>query len=336
MRILTKHRLRMASGGLLAAVAAAATLTGCGGDDAETAAERGGTPTIRVPYTPGFGTLPVHVADVKGFFRKNGISVKLSEGIQLPTYLQALGRQYDIVLATPAGLIAAADKGLDAVAVSHVQTVDDEHENQVLVSKEPVGSVAELEGKRVGVPTLTGTSALAVLYLAKQEGVDPKRIRLEQADFASMADQLKAGRLDALVSAIPFYSALAEQGYVVGEDMVVQAVKLASGGKATTAIGGLFASSKAFVEQQPEAVKAWRASLREANEWIAANDAEARELLVSWLNVPESVARTAPLPGFEVDITAEDLAPFVEISRSVGGVEGDVSARDLVWSGASG
>ncbi len=341
MSTMALQRVRRTASAVLAAAIVGTGLAACGSSDDDTTTAASGsnaaeTTKLRVPFTAGFGTLPVHVAAQKGFFEKHGLDIELTEGLQLPAYLAAMGRQYDIVMATPAGLIDAASKGLKAQAVSHVQVVDDEHKNQVLVSKEPVESIASLKGKRIGVPTLTGTSALAVLYLMKEAGVDPKDVKLIQSDYPNMPDQLKAGRLDAVTSAIPFYSALEDEGYALGDDVTIKAVEQASNGATSQAIGALFVSSPTFVEQNQQAVEGFRAALADAIEWIGDNDAEAREMVESWLKVPAEVAKTAPLPGFGVDITAEELEPFVTISRSVGGLETELSATDLVWPGAAG
>jgi len=321
----------------VAAITMTAGVVGCGSDDSssESASTGGGTPTVRVPFTAGFGTLPVHVADTQGFFKKNGLNVKLTEGLQLPTYIAALGRQYDIAMATPSGFLDAASKGLKVQAVSHVQIVDDAHKNQVIVTKDPISSLTELKGKRIGVPTLTGASAQSLLYMAKAVGLSANDLKLVQTDYPNMADQLKAGRLDATMSAIPFYSGLQADGYTVGPDLMVQAVTAASKGQTKAGIGALFAASPEYAAKNPDVIKKWRASLEEADQWIAANEAKARELVKTWLKVPDAVAKNAPLPGFAVDITAKDIEPYKTIAESVGGLKPGLDVSKLVWTEAA-
>lgn len=323
--------------GAVAAITMTVGAVGCGSDDSDTTSQgsSGGTPTGSVPFTAGFGTLPVHVADTQGFFKKNGLNVKLTEGLQLPTYVAALGRQYDIAMATPSGFLDAASKGLKVQAVSHVQVVDNAHKNQVIVTKGPVSSLAALKGKRVGVPTLTGASAQSLLYMAKQDGLEAKDLKLVQTDYPNMADQLKAGRLDATMSAIPFYSGLEADGYTVGADLMVDAVTAASKGETTAGIGALFAATPEYAAENPDVIEKWRASLDEANKWIAANEGKARELVKTWLKVPDAVAKTAPLPAFAVDITAKDIQPYVTIAESVGGLKPGLDVSKLVWTGAA-
>ena len=60
------------------------------------------------------------------------------------------------------------------------------------------------------------------------------QVTFVQTPFATMLDQLKAGRLDAAVAGAPFSTAMAAQGYRLHDDVVVAAVREASGGPATT------------------------------------------------------------------------------------------------------
>jgi ABC-type nitrate/sulfonate/bicarbonate transport system substrate-binding protein len=319
--------------GLLLAVVVTGLIAGCGSDGDTSTKAASSTPTVRVPYTAGFGTLPVHVADVKGFFKKQGLDVKLTEGLQLPAYIAALDRQYDMTMATPAGFLDAVNKGVDLVAVSHVQTSDPEHQNQVVVTKQPLGSLADLKGKRIGVPTLTGTSTQCLLYMLQQAGVSAKDVKLSAVEYPNMADQLKAGKLDAVVSAIPFYSALKAAGYSIGPEVVVDAVKAVTNGSNDQGIGALFASTRKYADAHPDVIRKWRAALEQADQWIAGNEQEARALVEQWLKVPAQVADTAPMPGFKVDITAQDLQPFATISEKIAGATKLPDAGSLVWTG---
>jgi NitT/TauT family transport system substrate-binding protein len=315
------------------AIAVASLLAGCGSDSSSGGSSKaaGGTPVVRVPFTAGFGTLPVHVADVNGYFKRQGLDVKLTEGLQLPAYIAALDRQYDITMATPSGFLDAVNKGLDLIAVSHVQASDPDHPNQVLVTKAPIKSLSELKGRRIGVPTLTGSSAQGLLYLLEQAGLSAKDVKLTQVEYPNMPDQLKAGRLDAVVSATPFYSGLEAAGYSVGSDVVIDAVKAASGGASDQGIAAIFVATRRYADANPDVIRKWRAALTQADEWIAGHEPEARKLVQSWLKVPPAVAESAPLPAFKVDITAQNLQPFTTISEKVAGATKLPDAATLVW-----
>ena len=148
-----------------------------------------------------------------------------------------------------------------------------------------------------------------------------------------MGDQLQAGHVDAAIATIPFYSAIAARGFRAHEDVIVEAVRAASADTVDTAITSVWSTSGKFVREQPEAVAAWRKSLTEATDFLDANEAEARALMEAWLKIPAKVIAGSPLPDWNVAITAQELAPYVAISKAVGSIRTDPDVNSLVWQG---
>ena len=90
---------------------------------------------------------------------------------------------------------------------------------------------------------------------------------------------------------------------------------------------------ESLCENSPEAVAAWRKSLTEATDFLDANEAEARALMEAWLKIPAKVIAGSPLPDWNVAITAQELAPYVAISKAVGSIRTDPDVNSLVWQG---
>jgi NitT/TauT family transport system substrate-binding protein len=322
-------------------LAALALLAGCGSDNKSESNTGGSTSSapkttqVRAAFTPGFGTLPVHVAAEKGFFKKHGLDVQLTEGLELPTYIAGLGRRYELAMSTSPIFLAAVQRGLKVKAISNMQYSDPQHPNSVVASKKPIASFKTLEGQRVGVPTLTGTSAESLRYLVKADGGDPAKVKFVETPFATMGDQLKAGKVDAVVSAIPFYTVLKSQGYTIGPDVISKAVGKASDGATDSGTTAFFVSSDDYIQSNPDAIKAWRESLQEAIDYIDANEADARKILQTWLKLPAAVATSAPFPGLSVDLTGDDLAPFITISQDVGSLKGSPPDKNALVAAPS-
>jgi ABC-type nitrate/sulfonate/bicarbonate transport system substrate-binding protein len=216
-----------------------------------------------------------------------------------------------------------------------MQFTDPEHPNNVLVVKDSsIQGPGDLAGKSVGVPTLTGASAQAVLYVAMQAGVDQDDVKLVQTPFDTQADQLNAGRIDAAVSAIPFFTAQEKAGLQIRDDVIVEAVKAATDGSQDRATTATFIATPSFANDNAEVIEAWRKSLQQAIDFIDSNEAEARKLLETWLKLPPEIAQEAPLPGLAVDIPASDIAPYAEIGETLGTLKGDVpDAESLIYKG---
>jgi NitT/TauT family transport system substrate-binding protein len=290
--------------------------------------------TVRVAFTPGFGTLPVRIASELGYFEANGLDVEFTEGLDLAAWTGALDRQFDIVMNLPSGTLQAASQEVPLTVISGMQITDPEHPNNVLVTNDPeIESPADLGGRTVGVPTLTGSSAEAVLYVAMEAGVDIDDINLVQTPFDTMGDQLEAGRIDAAVSAIPFYTAQEAAGLIVLDDVIIEAVETATDGASSRASTALFISSPSYAQDNPEVIEAWRQSLQQGVDLVESNEAEAREILQAWLNLPPQIAQDAPLPGLDVEITVDDIEPFAVIGEALGSLETGPDVSELVYEG---
>jgi NitT/TauT family transport system substrate-binding protein len=146
-----------------------------------------------------------------------------------------------------------------------------------------------------------------------------------------MADQLKAGRVDVAVAGDPFKTAMAADGARLHEDVVLEAVRDASGGTVDNAMTALLASSGRFTASRPEVIRAFRASLTEAVAYLDTHEADERRLLAEWLGTPPQTTPRAAGSVRVLDIAPEDLRPYVTIARAVGTIDRDVDVRGLVW-----
>ena len=316
--------------GLVACVSL--VLTGCG--DATQREDRNEA-RVRVALFPGGSTLPAHVAMIKGLFERNGLQVELSEGTDLPLFMAALAKgQYDIAMSVPTLALVGAQKHLDLQVVAGLQRQSAERPNAVWLTRDPsVATLEQLRGKSIAVPSLTGIITDALIYLLKRRGVERDEIRLVQTPFPTMGDQLQAGHVDAAVATIPFYTAIAARGFRIHDDVIVEAVKDASGGSIDTAITSVWTTTGSFAHEHPETITAWRKCLTEAIDYLNANESEARALTESWLHIPDAVIARSPLPDWNVEITPNDLAPYTAISKAVGSINADPDVNSLVWQG---
>lgn len=275
------------------------------------------TESVRLEYIAAFGSLPLHVAEVEGFFEKQGLEVSSTESTDVAGGVAALGKQFDIVLGSPPIMFAANEHGAELQAISGMQVVDKDHLNTVLVSKEPVKKYKELEGKSVGEISLSGGSIQATKYLIQSEGGDPSAVKFSAVPLPTMADQVKAGRIDAAVSAVPFFTGL-EDVSVGDEDISASAVEAITHGKQTSTQTAIMIATKGWIEEHPEAGGKFRTAVAEGIAWIEENPEEATKLLAEWLGLEESVVEAAPTPGFSATISTEVLQPLIEIAQAVG------------------
>jgi NitT/TauT family transport system substrate-binding protein len=161
-----------------------------------------GTAEIRIAVSPLGSALPIHVAETRGIFERNGLRVQRTEGTDLPGFAAALDQgQYDIVLSVPTIILVAANRGLDALIVSRLSKSSAAQPGTVWITKDhQITSIDQLRGKTIAVPALTGQITDSLVYLLQRSGIPRDQVKFVQIPFAAMADQLKAGRVDVAVA----------------------------------------------------------------------------------------------------------------------------------------
>ena len=312
------------------AVAAITAVAGCGDDDAAPSeAASSGPVQVRVSYVPATTVLPLHVAKAQGYFEAQGLDVTLKEASNISDIPATLGRQFDIALGTATDLIKAGSAGVDVVQMAG-NTIDtkDNPFVQLMVRKDSgIKSVADLEGKKVGTPTLGGVIHAAVLYSAKQAGAQPEEIKGVEAPSPTLPDQLKAGRVDAVEALEPFATTLKKNGAVsLGDPFAAIGQPLAT---------NFWIANGDWARENPETVRKYVAALEQAVAYIKSNPQPARKVLQGYTKMPPKISKIVPLPTWDFSIRTQDLAKWVTVLKDVGGFKGDVDPQTLVLADAS-
>ena len=128
------------------------------------------TTTIRLAFTTGICFAPLDVAE--RFLRAEGFTdvqyVKAAGGFSTPQ-MMAKG-EVDFGASFAGTVVYHLDAGLPLVALGglHVGCYE-------LFAREPVRSIRDLKGRRVGIQTLASSGHLYLSVMAKHVGLDPKR-----------------------------------------------------------------------------------------------------------------------------------------------------------------
>lgn len=314
---------KRASLALACALTAALAIAGCGGGGdassggASTGGAASGSASVRVAAYPSVASLPLMVAEAKGFLKQEDLEAKVTVSPALPTFAPGLGRQYDVVFATPVDLITAASRGLGIAGLAGL-SLETERDSVLatIASKDSgVTDLSQLKGKTVGVPVLAGTLYTALLSQLSAAGVDPRSVHFQEVPFPNQADQLEAGRVDAVLSSEPFVGPILAKGNVnLGSPyLAVDSPK---------ALSTLWAAKPSWASENPQTAAHWRAAMQKANDFIVSNPDEARSILQQRLGLPPAVAKTVKLPEFSVALTTDELAPWVQVLKQSGAMGG--------------
>jgi NitT/TauT family transport system substrate-binding protein len=319
-----KHMFILTAVLLALAVGAAS----CGGDK-PSAPAKGGKTRVRVAYVPVATVLPALVAKDEGIFDKNGLDVTLTPIENVTTIPGTLGRQFEIGSSTSPDTIKAVGQGIGVAAVTGgtVDTKDNAVGEIVVPADSPIKSVADLRGKRVATPSVGAAMHVSLLNWLSQKQVPLDSLTAVETPFPTMADQLKAGRVDAVEAVQPFLGLLLQAG-----NRSIGAPLQSIG--APPVLGVVWIAGSGWARENPEALARWNRSMVEAQKLIARDDKRARAVLQKYTELPPEVAAKVKLPAFASELPAAELAaklvPWVAALRRTGQFKGEVGSDQLV------
>lgn len=312
--------LRMCT--VLAAVAGLVSLTACGAlDDSPSASGN----QIRIAHNTNAGMLPARVAQEQGYFKDEGLDVSFRIINNINTLPPALGKSFDIVSTTGPDLINANTQGIPMVEVSAitVDTPENPTAGIVVLKQSGISSIAQLNGKSLGVLTKTGGLHLATLAWLKREGVAPAQVQVRQIDGPSMTDQLIAGRVTALEGVDPFRGqTLDRPGTVdIGDPYL----------KVAPSLGNIiWGAQDKWVKDHPKAVQGFRNAIKRAIVYIQQHPTEARKTLAEYTKLPADVIAKTKLPTYSSEPRPQDLEVWANIMHELGDYNGQIDVKKLV------
>ncbi|HEU5158488.1 MAG TPA: ABC transporter substrate-binding protein [Streptosporangiaceae bacterium] len=321
-----------------AAVIAATTLAGCGGDSSDSgsgsgAGGGGGVTNIKVGYVPYADDAAAFLAQEKGIFRKHGLNAEFVPAAN-PTAIVAamLSGQYQFGFITDPVLINVNVKGTPIKCVAPVigrQPADTKRDGTTLIAGKGTGikSVKDLAGKKVAMVQLNSLNSLDVQTLASQEGIDHKSIQLIQMPFPQMPAALSQGRVQAAVIVQPFAQTAIEQGATVLNHP--NAVLWAGG---TTVC---FSALGKYIDDNPDVVKNFNAAMREAILYTKDHESEAKATLVKRMNLsPEAAQKQVLQTDWNPTLTPETIDKIQTHMKQFGLLEKTMPGSQMVWEGA--
>lgn len=325
---------------LILASIGALVVTGCAGKT-----DGGGTDKVLIQYNPTAYSWLGIVAEKAGIFDENGIDAELKQ-IDNGTLATTALASGDVTLAfQDLSLVSPyLNKGQDFTAVTATGNLS--WDIVAPGSEKPTSfpeSVADLKGKKIGVPAL-GTVAYyyAQAYL-KEVGIDPKEVDfVAVGPFAQVPAVIANGQVDAAV-VTPDQTFQLQQTSEV--DVLFSAVKDKDklSKELATVVGTpgsfYFAQTK-WVNADQERTENVQKSLVQAQEWAQdpANITELTKILKDMKLLPANIQDDKKLEEFVSYATqfmnsqaaASDMQAYVDFWTSNGVLSADVTGEQLL------
>jgi ABC-type nitrate/sulfonate/bicarbonate transport system substrate-binding protein len=270
------------------------------------------TVTLRYGQIPStiktVSALQFHIAERKGFFTREGISLQMLpiEG-GAANMIAALDKgTVDITRTATPYLIQAALKGSEGVAIAG-ETATPIYS---LIAKPEIQTFADLKGKVVGLSLAVDTISISTRKLMQQNGLKETDIRVKElVGTPARADCLKKGECDAVPLGQPEDFILMNQGYHrlgVSTDAVPNFQFIVS------------AVRRSWGEKNKDTLVRYVRALAEAYRYMRAP-----------ANRDEIVRIVLETTGSSEDIARQTLALYFEPDRGVVPKQGEIDMKGL-------
>jgi NitT/TauT family transport system substrate-binding protein len=235
----------------------------------------GGTQKVRFGYIADFnGSSLLAIADHLGLWKKAGLSVSLKVFTNGPIQIEALGAG-DLDY----GYIGPGAMWLPASGKAKVIAIDTLTDADRVIAQPGITSVAQLKGKKVGVPE--GTSGQMILDLAlKKAGLSESDVKKVPMDPSTLVAAFSSGQIDGAGFYYPLIDTIKKR--------VPKLVELAADSDfPDNAFPTAFVSGP---KPDPELTRKVVTVLAQANDWRAADKDQAIKLASGLLQVSDSQA----------------------------------------------
>lgn len=243
---------------------------------------------IGTPSPSSIAILQIKIAELKGFFRDEGIQVEIVQ-MRVPVSMVALTTK-EIDYATAAGtLLVSAVRGLPLRVVMYFLRTP----LHVLNAKPEIRTMAELKGKTVGIGGIGEATDPMLRGMLRRAKIDPeKEIKvLQVSGSGSRFAALTAGLMDAAVLPPPYNLQAEAQGYRRLMS-VAEVPEILDGTVALPPPTGLGVNVEKLQNSPAQVKKIIRALLKSQN-FIRSQKPETTKIISEWLKLDQSMAAGA-------------------------------------------
>jgi NitT/TauT family transport system substrate-binding protein len=263
--------------------------------------------TIGVPPVPEF-VLPM-IAVENGYFRDHGLdaTIRIIPGGQsMPAALQSDSLQ--IAALSTASLIQVTDSGLDLVIVSGgaIASVNDTNYGIVAGANSGIEKPEDFIGKKIGTPGLGSFFHIMAREWFRRKGVDWRKITFVESTFPQLADLLKAGTVDAVLTTNPFLQRAAVPGlggkvFYIAADLPDRLPPF------------VYAASRAWAESHRDAVAGFKAAMDKAIAFEESDIPRTLEIFGKNVKMPPEIVKTLTINKLDTNVTPQQVQLWVEM-----------------------
>jgi len=282
---------------------------------------------LTMNYTTG-ESATAFIAKDEGFFAKHGLNVDLvavTQNSNAPAALESGSVQVGMIQI--ANLLQLTDGGLDFVALAGGAGNEKNVTKFAVVVRSGlnVKEAKDLIGKKVGVPGIGASIDIYFRNWLLNNNVEPTKVSIVETTFLAMADNLKAGNLDAVTPLEPFISRITSQK--IGYELF-NLIDLMPRPKVAAL---LFASTRDWATKNASTIPELRAAISEADDFIRANPEKTRAAINKYTKVPLPILNSLPVPAVDPEIRKDDLDFWAGMMQRLNMLQNKPDTAKLIW-----
>lgn len=267
---------------------------------------------VSVAPAPEF--VPVFIAKDQGYFKKRALEVTpqiTPNGAVAIQGIQAGSIQIGSV--SVSSLLQATDSGLDLVVVCGGAIASATDKNYGIVAKAGSGieRPEDLVDKRIGVAGLDSFFHVLARQWLTNKGVDYKKVTFVEAPFPQLADVMKAGNVQAVITTEPFLGRTVSAG--IGEKVFYIAADLPDGLPPF-----VYVARRDWVAKNAEVVKGFREAMGGAVQFTAARPADAVATYGKYVKLPPEALASIKINKLDTNVTPQQLELWEGMMRKQG------------------
>jgi NitT/TauT family transport system substrate-binding protein len=283
-------------------------------------------PTVRIAMPPVDAASQAYYAQAKGFFKKAGLNVEIqtvSGGA--PVAAAVVGGAADIGQSNLSSLCSAHERGIPVVAIAGANLFDARtRQSELMVATgSPYHTARDLNGKTIGVAGLKNVTEIAFDAWMDANGGDWKSAKVVEIPFASMADSVAGGRIDAAMMTDPELS-----GELAGNRLRILSTPMEA--IAHQFVIGAWFSTAAYAKAHPDIVRAFASAMAMAADWANHNQVESGKILQAATGI--AAVGTASRVTFANRLEPRDMQALIDASAKYGALKATFPAAQLLAS----
>jgi len=240
---------------------------------------------------------PQYVAIAAGYFEEEGLKLDLTTGQGADNVMTAvLSNQVDIGFAGPEASIYVYNEGKEDYAQVFAQLT--KTDGSFLVSSEDIRDFewADLKGKTVIPGRKGGVPYMTLLYVLKQNGIDPQNdvVLDDSIDFDLMASAFSTGKADF----VTLFEPTASQIELSGKGYIVASVGESAGEIPYTA----YFAKKSYIEENKDIIQSFTDAIYKGQQYVQTHTSQEIAKLI-----------TEFFPDTDVDMLANAIESYRQI-----------------------